>query len=320
MHEVASAPMHEVALTAILEVADEGFIVFDAGHRCTLAGRRIGEIFGVERGALLGGPEADVLALLASACEEPESFLDVVKDPSAACVGELDLKRPTLRIVQLRTQPLPDGWIAIARDVTRERSAERRSHQLLQRLEQITATDALTQLPNRRRFVEELEREHGRAARAWDSYAVLRIDVDDLARVNDEQGIPRGDEVLEQIAERLREGRREYDLLARWGGDEFILLIPGADGHGTRVVAQRMADAVARAPIDLGEKVDVSVSIGAAVWVPPSGESSNDVLERAAEALDLAKRTGKQGLAIDEREPNKSAPPPASRRSTPPQS
>lgn len=313
--------MHEVALAAILEVADEGFIVFDADRRCTMAGRRIGEIFGVERATLLGGPERDVLALLASACEEPESFQDVVKDTSVAAVGEIDLKRPTLRIVQLRTQPLPNGWIAVARDVTRERSAERRSHQLLQRLEQITATDALTQLPNRRRFVEELDREHGRAARAWDSYAVLRIDVDDLARINDEQGIPRGDEVLEQIAERLRDGRREYDLLARWGGDEFVLLIPGADAHGTRVVAQRMASAVTREAIEVGgERVEVSVTIGAAVWVPPSGESTHDVLERAAAALDLAKRTGKQGLAIDEREPSKSAPPPASRRSTPPQS
>jgi diguanylate cyclase (GGDEF)-like protein len=298
--------MHEETLAAILDGADEGFIVF-SGDRCSLAGARIGEIFGVELGALIGGPEHDVLELLCSACEEPETLRDLLRGVRKIAVqhAEIELKRPTLRIVRWRSIPVAEGWVGIARDVTRERSAERRSSQLLSRLEQITATDALTQLPNRRRFGEELDREHGRAARAWDSYAVLRIDVDELSSFNEEFGEPRGDEVLETVASRLREGRREYDLLARLGGDEFVLLIPGADAHGTRVVAERMAHAVAREPIDLGEKREVSVTIGAAVWVPPSGESGNDVLDRAGEALARAKRRGLNQLEIDttQREP-----------------
>jgi len=304
--------MHEATLAAILDVADEGFIVFDREHRCTLVGRRLGEIFGVERSALVSGPEADVLALLASACEEPETFTAHVERAHTEDQSfELELKRPTLRITHFRTHLTEGGWIGVVRDVTRERSAERRSHQLLQRLEQITSTDALTQLPNRRRFGEELDREHGRAARAWDSYSVLRIDVDGLAVLNEELGQARGDEVLEYVADRLREGRREYDVLARWGGDEFALLIPGADAHGSRVVAQRMAAAVAREPIDFGEKRVVTVTIGAAVWIPPSGESGADVMERAAAALATAQARGDNELEIDvqQREPSKSTPP-----------
>lgn len=301
--------MHEATLAAILDAADEGWIVFDHEEKCAYAGRRIGELFGVDTAAILGGPQADVLALLASACEEPAAFHEIVEGALSeqGSVGELDLRRPRLRVVRLSARPIDDakdggrriGWIGCARDVTRERSAERRSHQLLQRLESITAIDALTQLPNKRRFFEELEREHGRAARAWDSYAILRIDVDGLAQLNEELGNPRGDEALEHVAARLREGRREYDLLARLEADEFIVLLPGADVHAARVVAQRMSNNVTKSPIELGEPRPVTVSIGAAVWVPPSGETGADVAKRAGDALGRAQKKGENEIVID---------------------
>lgn len=309
------AEQNDPILTALLETADEAFVVFDREGRCRLAGRRIGELFGVDPAALVGRAEGDVIEELAAACEEP----DVLRELAKAAPGpaqqhaELELMRPTVRVVVWRSTPIVTregtsagaprgelGWIGVARDVTRERSAERRSHQLLQRLEQITATDALTQLPNKRRFAEELEREHGRAMRAWDSYAILRIDVDDLAAHNAELGVPRGDEILETVAARLREGRREYDLLARLGGDELVLLIPGADAIAARTVAQRVAAAVSSEPVEVGESRTITVSIGAAVWVPPSGETGDDVLARAGAALDEAKQRGRAGIEIDE--------------------
>jgi diguanylate cyclase (GGDEF)-like protein len=290
--------MHEATLAAILDAADEGLIVFDRSGKCLYAGRRLGELFGVDPVALIGGPEADVLKLLGSACEEAESFGPAARAPAPGV--DLDLRRPRVRVVHWQATTVDAvGWLGVARDVTRERSAERRAHQLLQRLEAITAIDALTQLPNKRRFFEELEREHGRAARAWDSYAILRIDVDGLRAVNDEIGQPRGDEVLEQVAARLRDGRREYDLLARLEADEFIVLLPGADVHAARVVGQRMSNAVAKAPIELGDPRPITVSIGAAVWVPPSGETGADVVKRAGEALNAAKAKGPGEIRID---------------------
>jgi len=298
--------MHETTLAAILDAADEGFIVFDRAGQCVFAGRRIGELFGVDQGALLGGPERDVLKLLASACEEPDTLLQLANAASgpAVQVAELELNRPRLRTVRFQSSPVRDerganGWLGVVRDVTRERSAERRSHQLLQRLEQITATDALTQLPNRRRFIEELDREHGRAARAWDSYAILRIDVDGLRLHNEEVGQPRGDEILEAVADRLRDGRREYDVLARFQEDEFIVLLPGADVTAARVVAERMRDAVGKTPIGVGEPRNVSVTVGAAVWVPPSGETGPDVVRRAGDALAGGKKRGRAEIVID---------------------
>ncbi len=81
-----------------------------------------------------------------------------------------------------------------------------------------------------------------------------------------------------------------------------------------------MAEAVSSKPIEVGEKRDVSVTIGAAVWIPPSGESGGDVMERAAAALARAKKRGKSDLEIDEqqKEPGKDTPPPPRARSTPP--
>ena len=127
---------------------------------------------------------------------------------------------------------------------------------------------------------------------------MLRIDVDGLAAINAELGQPRGDEVLEQVAERLQAGRREYDLLARWEGDEFVLLVPGADATGTQVIAQRMAENVCAEPLEIGVMRTVTVTIGAAVWVPPSGESGLDVLARAGAALATAQARGDHQLEL----------------------
>ena len=309
--------MQEEALIAVLEAADEGVLVFDRDGRCCAVGRRVGELFGTEPSSLVGHPRAQVIQLMSHACEEP----DILRDLASAAGGpaqqvvELELHRPSPRVVRVTTSPILGasgtlGWIAVIRDLTRERSAERRAQQLLTRLEQVTATDALTQLPNRRRFLEELEREHGRAARAWDSYAVLRVDVDNMGQLNAQLGQSRGDEVLEELARRLRAGRREYDLIARFLDDELIVLLPGADAHAAEVVAERMSSAVSREPFELDAPRTVTVCIGAAVWVPPSAESGPDVIERAGVSLVRARVRGVGRLEIDV-PPTRSVAPPA---------
>jgi diguanylate cyclase (GGDEF)-like protein len=303
--------MHEEVLSTLLDAAEEGILVFAwpegaKASNCRFAGRRVGEIFGIEPEELIGRTADDALAMLGTACTDPLAFraLALLAPRAAQDPFEVELERPSPRTLRVRSVPLPSGegdggFVALITDVTAERAAERRAQALLHRLEEITATDALTQLPNRRRFLQELEREHGRASRAWDSYAVLRCDVDGLGSINEAHGRVRGDELLEAIAERLRSGRREYDVLARLADDELGLLVPGADLAAARAIAERAVEAVATSPFALPGPTTVTISIGAAIWKPPSGEDGHDVLRRAGEALAAAQRGSPRSIVID---------------------
>ena len=298
----------EAALAAVLEAADEGLLVFDRGGKCRMLGRRVAELFGVSPQDTVGKRRDEVLGAMSRACDEPSSFLDAVgaddlNEPPKV-FGEIDLVQPRPRKIVWTSVPIfraPGqvwGRMALVRDVTRERAAERAQRQLQNRLEQLVPVDALTGLPNARRFHEELDREHGRSSRAWDSYGVLRIDVDGMHAINDELGVPIGDEVLETVGECLDASRREYDMVARFDGDEFVVLLPGADRVAAEAVARRMVAAVAARDFELADERKVTACAGACVWVPPSGENGADILRRAGDALTEAKGRGKSGVSV----------------------
>jgi diguanylate cyclase (GGDEF)-like protein len=188
--------------------------------------------------------------------------------------------------------------LVLLRDVTRERSQERANQDLIARIEQMTPDDVLTGLRNRRRFHEEHEREHGRSQRAWDSYAVVRADVDGMAEINDRFGIAAGDRVLQRVAVCLNRCRREYDVLCRFDGDEFAALLPGADVVAARTVGNRFALAVQMHEFEFTE-VKVTVSVGAAVWIPSSPHSAEKILELARAATDRARALGPGRVEVD---------------------
>ena len=313
------SPFLECTFLSVLESADEGIIAFDRDGRCRMIGRRAGELFGIEPAALVGQTRVEVLRKLSASCEEPEAFLqsvaanDLLEPPKV--VAEVNLRRPRPRTVVWATFPiLNDGaaWgrLALVRDVTRERSAERAQKQLQARLAEMTPIDPLTRLLNQKRFREELDREHGRSSRCWDSYAVLRFDVDDMRDLNEEFGVPIGDSVLEQVADRLKAGRREYDVLARLEGDEFVLLLPGADAVAARTVAQRMLGSIAKHGFQLADRRRITLTAGGCVWVPPSGESGEEILRRAGLAAQRARTMGKGQMVIDVGSAAASTPPP----------
>jgi len=158
-------------------------------------------------------------------------------------------------------------------------------------VERVSHTDALTGLANARTLSRVLELEVARASRQGTDLSVVLFDVDDLAAANDAAGPAAGDDILREVAAVLAETVRLVDTVARWGGDEFLLVAPGAAGL---IVAQRVLDAVAARPAIAGR--DYSVSAGVARF-PADGASPDELVTAAGAALATAKGTGPGALA-----------------------
>jgi diguanylate cyclase (GGDEF)-like protein len=165
-----------------------------------------------------------------------------------------------------------------------------------ERLEQLSITDPLTGLANRRRFAEALEAEWGRSLRQQQPIGVAMIDVDHFKLYNDHYGHILGDACLQHVTAALNQGiRQQVDLVARYGGEEFVIILPGADIYIVRAVAERVRCAVAalRQPHERASAGVVTVSVGVAAFVP-SGHTTPEHLIRAADAaLYESKRSGR---------------------------
>jgi two-component system, cell cycle response regulator len=159
------------------------------------------------------------------------------------------------------------------------------------RLARQALTDDLTGLANRRHGARQLEREVALGVRHGRLLALFRVDVDHFKAINDTHGHEAGDQVLAEVAHRLAGAVRGGDELARWGGDEFVAILPGTDKPGALRAAERLRAAAAVAPIQAaGTALDVTVSVGWADW---EGDTPDDLLARADRALYRAKDTGR---------------------------
>jgi diguanylate cyclase (GGDEF)-like protein len=158
-------------------------------------------------------------------------------------------------------------------------------------------TDALTGLLNHGAMQVRVREEIARARRDGTPLTCALVDLDDFKRVNDVSGHQAGDELLRRVAETLQQQLRPYDQVARYGGDEFVLLLPGSDEPAARLVAERVRDAIAVHTATGSEfAVAGACSIGVAEWHEPLG--ADGLLEHADRALLLAKRTGKGRVAV----------------------
>jgi diguanylate cyclase (GGDEF)-like protein len=177
----------------------------------------------------------------------------------------------------------------------------RRIDYLLAKLVETARTDELTGLPNRRAFNEELARACARAARSSDPLSLCALDLDHFKNVNDRFGHQVGDEVLAKTAEVLRATLREGDVAARFGGEEFVALLPVTDSATAHAVAERIRAAIAAAPVRPG--LGVTVSIGTASATAAADHDASDLVRRADRALYAAKRAGRDQVVTDESAP-----------------
>lgn len=173
---------------------------------------------------------------------------------------------------------------------------------LYRRAEQLAVTDDLTQVYNYRFLKMALRREVKRAARFSQNFSILMIDVDNLKRYNDQNGHLRGSEVLRLIAQILVREARSIDLVAKYGGDEFVAILPQTSREGACVLADRVKTAVAAAAFPLATPGVITVSLGVATY-PENGLTAGEILESADIALYAAKLSGKNRVSIASTDP-----------------
>ena len=166
-----------------------------------------------------------------------------------------------------------------------------RMKRLHDELEHQAMTDALTGLPNRRHGYRELERMIAAAGRHRRRLSVAVLDLDHFKRINDRFGHSAGDHVLRETARRLLAAVRCSDLVARWGGEEFLVLLPDGPAPIVSHAAERFRGAIRGAPYTCGgEPLAATASVGWTTW---TGDSADALLDRADRALYDAKAAGR---------------------------
>ena len=163
-----------------------------------------------------------------------------------------------------------------------------RNASLVEQLQDMAATDELTRLANRRTFESTLHRELGRALRAGEKVGLILVDIDHFKRINDTLGHQTGDEALRQIAGVLARNCRDFDTVARFGGEEFAVIMPGGSEADCMAAAERLRHAIA----ETDTVAPVTASAGVAVY-PLHATDAAGLVKTADDALYQSKRTGR---------------------------
>ncbi len=185
--------------------------------------------------------------------------------------------------------------LGVSRDITERKRAEEALRLRFQSLEQLASTDLLTGAWNRRHFEEAVAGEMHRARRYGHPVALLMLDIDHFKQINDTHGHQEGDRVLREMADRVRSVIRLSDSLTRWGGEEFIVLMPDTGLSSASTLAERIRESLGG---QLFEGVGrVTVSIGVAEYLPAASREA--WLERADQAMYRAKGAGRNRVMAD---------------------
>ena len=167
-------------------------------------------------------------------------------------------------------------------------------------LEHLASTDPMTQLYNRRYFSELATTVVKLAKRSGLVYSIIMIDIDKFKRINDTFGHAAGDEVIITLAKVLKFDKRESDIVSRWGGEEFIILLPQTNQKGSMVIAEKLRKRVEKLQVVTKnhQKITFTISLGIASVDLDKHQTIEDVINKADKALYLAKEKGRNRVEL----------------------
>ncbi len=281
-------------LRATLESTADGILVTDLAGRVGAFNHRFAMLWNLDAGLQTRRDDDALADWMRRSVADPVAYaerLAAIQEASlmqTSDVFELRSGRVLERVTlpQLsRGQPI--GRVYSFRDITDRLAAK-------QRIEQLSHTDALTGLPNRRLLGDRVEFALSMAQRDGTSFALLFLDLDRFKHINDSLGHHFGDRVLIDVAERIKSCLRQVDTVARLGGDEFVMLGHQADAAGAEATARRVIDAMARPFMLDGLSFTVTCSIGIALY-PNDGASMDELVRHADKAMYGVKEGGGAG-------------------------
>ncbi len=305
---VLNCALQMLEAQAVFLITVEG----DRVRKFALRATTEGQVLGLERYELPSQAGITRWVLLEG---QPVSVPDVGADPryhpsidslpglrtSACLAAPLKIRDTTLGVLvavnRIDASPFHDRHLRILSLLANQTAIAIENSKLYRRAEQLAITDDLTQVYNYRFLKMALRREVKRAARFSQCFSILMIDVDNLKKYNDRNGHLRGSEVLRQVANILTREARSIDLVAKYGGDEFVVILPQTTREGALVLAERVKTATETASFPLVESGVITVSLGVATY-PENGVTAGELLESADIALYAAKQSGKNRVSL----------------------
>jgi len=290
-----TSEMERERLQALIAHLPQGVCMYDGQERLIVSNARYAEIYGIDPKKIRPGMlliEVLELRVATGAYHgDPASYLlnrNTAGRRTEFAGGNQELIQELANglVVQMVTRLMKDGgWVSTHEDITERRRTEERIYRMARH-------DALTDLPNRS-FLKESISEGLKRVRRGDEMAVLCMDLDRFKAVNDTLGHPIGDQLLQEVAERIRSSIRETDTPARLGGDEFAVIQIGVpQPQGATVLASRLVEALAMPYVIQDHQLAIGCSIGIAM-APLDGKDAEDLLKKADLALYRAKLDGR---------------------------
>jgi diguanylate cyclase (GGDEF)-like protein/PAS domain S-box-containing protein len=292
-------------LTTVFESINDPFNILDRDYRIIKANEPYAKIRGKSVQELIGRRCYEVLQDRDSICEDClvretfESGKPLTKEK------QIDLLCRSEAWVEIHTYPIFDGGgnvlnvIEYTRDITTRKNVEKERDFLVNKLQYLSRIDDLTGLLNRRSLIERLEYEVRRSIRYKSELALMICDIDYFKEVNDTYGHDAGDRVLQIISNLLKGSLRCTDIIGRYGGDEFLFVLPETSIKGAQEIAERIRLLVEGFELQLNgiHMMKTTVSLGITQF-NVNKEGIDDLIKRADKSLYRAKDTGRNRIYI----------------------
>ncbi len=294
-------------LNTIFNSIRDPFCIFDSDFRIIRVNEAYAHMKNRPAGELIGMKCHEVLAERDSMCDG--CVVGKTLDSADPCAKDklVTLRDGTEIWMEIYTYPIldEDGKVShvieYTRDITERKKTEDEKRRLIDKLEHLSKTDGLTGMINRRALTDSLAYEVDRARRYHSELAIILCDIDNFKEINDTYGHDTGDRALQTLSSTLKTILRNSDIAGRYGGDEFMLILPETTVRGAESLAEKLLFAVRETELRLPDdrRIRLSMSIGiAGLETDHMDENIDFFVKRADDAMYVSKQGGKDRVSI----------------------